>query len=227
MCKLLRVEAYKLVHGGAFWGVAALTFALATVLLTDSRQRTATLFLAALYNTPLLYFFTIIFLALFVGGDFAGRTFCAALTSGSRRSALFFAKFLIAQLAAMAMLGLPLCVHGICGGRWGVTGSVVVAVGCGILAMNALPWFFAVVFGDFGRALAVSLLCYGVLVFLMNGDSPAHGYPLSRLLPMGQLRLLAMDALPISCGAMIASDILWTCVLVVVAWLIFRRRDFK
>lgn len=103
----------------------------------------------------------------------------------------------------------------------------MVAVGCGILAMNALPWFFAVVFGDFGRALAVSLLCYGVLVFLMNGDSPARGYPLSRLLPMGQLRLLAMDALPISCGAMIASDILWACVLVVVAWLIFRRRDFK
>lgn len=227
MCKQLRVEVYKLVHSGAFWGLAVLTLSLASLLLLDSRRETATLFLASLYNTPLLYFLAIIFLAIFIGGDFSGRTLCASLTSGCRRGALFFAKLLIAQLAAMAILVLPLLVHGACGEEWGVTGVAIVAICCGILAMNMLPCFLTMLFGDFGHALAVSLLCFGVISFLMNGDSPESGYPLSRFLPMGQLRLLAMDALPISCGAMILVDVLEVCVLSTLAWLIVRRRDFR
>lgn len=208
MCKQFRVEVYKLVHSGAFWGLAVLTLSLASLLLLDSRRETATLFLASLYNTPLLYFLTIIFLAIFIGGDFSGRTLCGSLTSGCRRGALFFAKLLIAQLAALVILVLPLLVHGACGDKWGGTGVVIVAICCGILAMNML-------------------LCFGVISFLMNGDRPESGYPLSRFLPMGQLRLLAMDALPISCGAMILIDVLEVCVMSALAWLIFRRRDFR
>ena len=70
MANLLRTEWYKLWHSWYFWGIGIFTFLLSSILLLDSKGKTSNLVMASLYNTPLLYFLIIVFIALFIGNDF-------------------------------------------------------------------------------------------------------------------------------------------------------------
>ena len=63
MSNLLKAEFYKLFHSRYFWGIGLFNFLLSSILLLDSYGETANLFLASLYNIPLLYFLTIVFAA--------------------------------------------------------------------------------------------------------------------------------------------------------------------
>ena len=67
MANLLRTEWYKLWHSWYFWGIGIFTFFFSSILLLDSKGKTSNLVMASLYNTPLLYFLIIVFIALFIG----------------------------------------------------------------------------------------------------------------------------------------------------------------
>ena len=74
MSNLLKTELYKLFHSWYFWGIGIFNLLLSSILLLDSKERSSNLIMASLYNIPLLYFLSIVFIALFIGSDFSGRT---------------------------------------------------------------------------------------------------------------------------------------------------------
>ena len=73
MSNLLKTELYKLFHSWYFWGIGIFNLLLSSILLLDSKERSSNLIMASLYNIPLLYFLSIVFIALFIGSDFSGR----------------------------------------------------------------------------------------------------------------------------------------------------------
>lgn len=227
MVKRLRVEVYKLLHGGAFWAVLVLVLALASVMLMDSYRKTPSFFFASLYNTPLLCFLTIVFVALFIGSDFEERTLRMAIAVGYSRRQVLLAKVVTAQLAGVVIMMLPLLVHGMVDGSWSNSAALFAVVIVGILAMNALPCFFAVAFGDLGRSMAVSLLCYFVMCFFLNSDQSALRYIFSCLLPMGQLRRLALSEMTLQVGMILMIDGVWIIGLYLLSWLLFKHRDLE
>ena len=119
MANLLRTEWYKLWHSWYFWGIGIFTFLLSSILLLDSKGKTSNLVMASLYNTPLLYFLIIVFIALFIGNDLGGRTLNAYLTAGHKRGYVFWAKVMVSQIGCILILTVPLLIHEIIG-RFGM-----------------------------------------------------------------------------------------------------------
>lgn len=76
MSNLLKTELYKLFHSWYFWGIGIFNLLLSSILLLDSKERSSNLIMASLYNIPLLYFLSIVFIALFIGSDFSGSITC-------------------------------------------------------------------------------------------------------------------------------------------------------
>lgn len=64
--------------------------------------------------------------------------------------------------------------------------GIVVMVIASQFAMCLLPFFFAFIFRDIGKSMAVPMVLFFLMVFLMNGD---QAQLISQILPMGQLRL--------------------------------------
>ena len=198
MANLLRTEWYKLWHSWYFWGIGIFTFLLSSILLLDSKGKTSNLVMASLYNTPLLYFLIIVFIALFIGNDLGGRTLNAYLTAGHKRGYVFWAKVMVSQIGCILILTVPLLTHEIIG-RFGmkerfpeISGTFTVAfqILFVVITMCALPVVLAFVFRDMGKTLAVSMVLFFLMIFLMNGQ---HAESLIRILPMGQLRLIALQ----------------------------------
>lgn len=111
MANLLRTEWYKLWHSWYFWGIGIFTFLLSSILLLDSKGKTSNLVMASLYNTPLLYFLIIVFIALFIGNDLGGRTLNAYLTAGHKRGYVFWAKVMVSQIGCILILTVPLLIN--------------------------------------------------------------------------------------------------------------------
>ena len=107
MANLLRTEWYKLWHSWYFWGIGIFTFLLSSILLLDSKGKTSNLVMASLYNTPLLYFLIIVFIALFIGNDLGGRTLNAYLTAGHKRGYVFWTKVMVSQIGCILILTVP------------------------------------------------------------------------------------------------------------------------
>ena len=214
MSNLLKAEFYKLFHSWYFWGIGLFNLLLSSVLLLDSVGETSNLFFASIYNMPILYFLTIIFSALFVGNDFGGRTLQSYINAGHRRGKILFAKLVVHQIACMVILSFPLLLHSIIG----------TFVTKGALAMCLLPFFFAFIFRDIGKSMAVPMVLFFLMVFLMNGD---QAQLISQILPMGQLRLMALQQSNISGGQFMFSDFLWVLALCLGTYLWFRRSDLK
>ena len=192
MSNLLKAEFYKLFHSWYFWGIGLFNLLLSSVLLLDSVGETSNLFFASIYNMPILYFLTIIFSALFVGNDFGRRTLQSYINAGHRRGKILFAKLVVHQIACMVILSFPLLLHSIIGtfvtkGALASIGIVVMVI-ASQFAMCLLPFFFAFIFRDIGKSMAVPMVLFFLMVFLMNGDQVQL---ISQILPMGQLRLMA------------------------------------
>ncbi len=195
MKTLLRAEFYQLAHSKAFWGLLTAVLVLSSLMLLDSRALTQTLFLASLYNTPLLFFLAMVFTALFVGESFETRTVAMAVTAGQGRGKALLAKMMICQLACAALLALPLTVHGAVGRvvlhmEPGLNAAGWTTLVLALPAMCMLPFFLAVLCRDVGRTLAGGLVVFFASILLLNQDFAGQ---LAQLLPMGQLRLLALQ----------------------------------
>ena len=166
MLNLLNAEFYKLFHSRYFWGIVAFNLFLSSVLLLDSIGETSSLFFASLYNVPILYFLAIVFSALFVGNDFGQRTLQSYINAGHNRGQILLAKLAAYQIACMTILALPLLVHGLIGGLCfkenfvSISGNLytVLLVVVSLFAMCLLPFFFAFLFRDIGKTLAVPMV---------------------------------------------------------------------
>ena len=139
---------------------------------------------------PILYFLTIIFSALFVGNDFGRRTLQSYINAGHRRGKILFAKLVVHQIACMVILSFPLLLHSIIGtfvtkGALASIGIVVMVI-ASQFAMCLLPFFFAFIFRDIGKSMAVPMVLFFLMVFLMNGDQVQL---ISQILPMGSFGL--------------------------------------
>ena len=173
MANLLRTEWYKLWHSWYFWGIGIFTFLLSSILLLDSKGKTSNLVMASLYNTPLLYFLIIVFIALFIGNDLGGRTLNAYLTAGHKRGYVFWAKVMVSQIGCILILTVPLLIHEIID-RFGmkerfpeISGTFTVAfqILFVVITMCALPVVLAFVFRDMGKTLAVSMVLFFLMIF--------------------------------------------------------------
>ena len=102
--------------------------------------------------------------------------------------------------------------------------GIVVMVIASQFAMCLLPFFFAFIFRDIGKSMAVPMVLFFLMVFLMNGDQVQL---ISQILPMGQLRLMALQQSNISGGQFMFSDFLWVLALCLGTYLWFRRSDLK
>ena len=185
MSNLLKAEFYKLFHSWYFWGIGLFNLLLSSVLLLDSVGETSNLFFASIYNMPILYFLTIIFSALFVGNDFGRRTLQSYINAGHRRGKILFAKLVVHQIACMVILSFPLLLHSIIGtfvtkGALASIGIVVMVI-ASQFAMCLLPFFFAFIFRDIGKSMAVPMVLFFLMVFLMNGIqcSLSHKLPIT------------------------------------------------
>ena len=110
------------------------------------------------------------------------------------------------------------------GGTGGNGIGIVVMVIASQFAMCLLPFFFAFIFRDIGKSMAVPMVLFFLMVFLMNGDQVQL---ISQILPMGQLRLMALQQSNISGGQFMFSDFLWVLALCLGTYLWFRRSDLK
>ncbi len=232
MLNLLTAEFYKLFHSRYFWGIAAFNLLLSSVLLLDSIGETTSLFFASLYNVPILYFLAIVFSALFVGNDLGQRTLQSYVNAGHMREQVLLVKLLVYQIACMMILALPLLVHGWIGRFFSnetfsnVDSSfiTVVTIVVSLFAMCLLPFFFAFLFRDIGKTLAVPMTLFFLMIFLMNGD---QALVISQILPIGQLRLIALQQLTSSMGQFVLTDFLWIFFLCFGTYWGFRRFDLK
>lgn len=229
MKTLLHAEFYQLAHSKAFWGLLAAVLVLSSLMLQDSTSKTQTLFLASLYNTPLLSFFAMVFIALFLGGSFENRTITLAVTAGQGRGKILLAKMLACQLACGVLLALPLEVHGIVGQLVLHTGPGLTAAGWAALvlalpAMCMLPFFLAVLCRNVGRTLAGCLVVFFAAILLLNQDNARQ---LAQLLPMGQLRLLALQQATGAERHFLAVDAGWAILLGLGAYGLFCKAELK
>ena len=113
MSNLLKTELYKLFHSWYFWGIGIFNLLLSSILLLDSKECSSNLIMASLYNIPLLYFLIIVFIALFIGSDFSGRTLNTYITAGHKRSSIFRVKLIVSQIGCIIILIFPLLMHGV------------------------------------------------------------------------------------------------------------------
>ena len=186
MSNLLKAEFYKLFHSWYFWGIGLFNLLLSSVLLLDSVWETSNLFFASIYNMPILYFLTIIFSALFVGNDFGRRTLQSYINAGHRRGKILFAKLVVHQIACMVILSFPLLLHSIIGtfvtkGALASIGIVVMVI-ASQFAMCLLPFFFAFIFRDIGKSMAVPMVLFdewrssaAYLTNIAYGPASAYG----------------------------------------------------
>lgn len=231
MANLLRVEFYKLVHNGSFWMAGLASFLLGGVLLLDGRQ-TVNLFYSGFYNVPLLSFLTIIWGAVWVGGEFQQGTLYWYVVAGHKRSQILAAKVVTYQVSCVVILLLPVLLYGVFGES--LAGEKILsAPGFGLISALSLgftfamcmPTFFlAVAFRDVGRTLVASMVLFFVSIFWLNG---AVGQSAAAVLPMGQLRLLCEQPLPPFLPVVWAADIVGILALFFCAHGIFRRLDLR
>ena len=232
MSNLLKAEFYKLSHSWYFWGIGLFNLFLSSILLLDSYGETTNLFLASLYNTPLLYFPAIVFAALFVGNDFEQKTLYTYISAGQKRSTVIFVKALVYQIACLAILFLPLLVHGLSGvlflkETFAITGKILITaivIITSVLAMCMLPLLFSFIFRDIGRTLVVPMIIFFLMIFLMNGE---QAQLITNVLPMGQLRLISLQQIPADQTQFITIDFLWILLLYCGAYTVFCHSDLK
>lgn len=231
MANLLRTEWYKLWHSWYFWGIGIFTFLLSSILLLDSKGKTSNLVMASLYNTPLLYFLIIVFIALFIGNDLGGRTLNAYLTAGHKRGYVFWAKVMVSQIGCILILTVPLLIHEIIG-RFGmkekISGNFRYFY-CGFsntvccnhhVCITGRSCFCFPRYGKNTGSFHGSVFSYD---FLMNGQ---HAESLIRILPMGQLRLIALQKFDRT-TVPLSLDFLWMFILYYSAGRIFLHADLK
>ena len=168
MSNLLKTELYKLFHSWYFWGIGIFNLLLSSILLLDSKERSSNLIMASLYNIPLLYFLIIVFIALFIGSDFSGRTLNTYITAGHKRSSIFRVKLIVSQIGCIIILVFPLFVHGIISQFYigeklfwnDSTYTMVLLTLFAMITLCALPMFFAFIFRDMGKTLTVSMVLF-------------------------------------------------------------------
>ena len=232
MRNLLKSEFYKLFHSWYFWGIGGFNLLLSSFLLLDSKEATSSLIFASLYNTPLLYFFTIVFAALFIGNDFENRTLQSYINTGHRRGRVMCSKALVYQVGCMIILVIPLFIHGLVGSLFlnetvrTVDGNsiTVIKIIISIVAMCMLPFFFAFIFRDMGKTLTVPMVIFFLMIFLMNGKQAQY---ISQILPMGQLRLISLQHSSSFNMNFTFINLGWIVALYVGSYLWFRRSDLK
>lgn len=225
MSNLLKTELYKLFHSWYFGGIGIFNLLLSSILLLDSKERSSNLIMASLYNIPLLYFLSIVFIALFIGSDFSGRTLNTYITAGHKRSSIFRVKLIVSQIGCIIILVFPLFVHGIIsqfyiGEKLFWNDSTYTMVSLTLFAMItlcALPMFFAFIFRDMGKTLTVSMVLFFVMIFLLNSESAQI---ISRIIPMGQLRLISLQKV-YSTNFCLFVDFLWNFILYFIAGSVF------
>lgn len=232
MVNLLKAECYKLFHTPLFYGLLLLTLALSSVLLMDSRSRTGSLFLASLYNTPFLFFFTIVFGAVFVGNDLGERTLSGFICAGHRRGSILFIKTAVYLSACTMMLTVPLVLHGLLGVLSGGTGggstgwclATGMTVLAAISAQSMLSLLFAMLFRDMGKAMAFPMGIFFCSIFILNLDRKQQA---ALVMPMGQLRLLSLRKAQLPVETMILADCFWIVFFYICSYLIFQYSDLK
>jgi len=232
MLNLLNTEFYKLFHSRYFWGIVAFNLFLSSVLLLDSIGETSSLFFASLYNVPILFFLAIVFSALFVGNDFGQRTLQSYIIAAYSGKRMFYGSNHCYFCQRNNTKQSRLLVHGLIGRLCfkesfvSVSGNLytVLAVVVSLFAMCLLPFFFALLFRDIGKTLAVPMVLFFLMIFLMNGDQALF---ISRILPMGQLRLIALQQFTPSMVQFVFTDFLWIFILYFGAYLGFKHSDLK
>lgn len=232
MINLLKAEKYKLIHSWYFWGMVAFSLVLGSILLFDSNKMTADFMNASLYNTPLLYFITIIFAVFFIGADFENWTLNYYVSAGHKRSSVILAKALSYAAASIIILAVPITLHSLLDVILGKDGDLylpsflfnLLVILAALLAMILMPFLFAFLFKDIGKTLVVPMALYFVMIFLLNSDEASLA---AVIFPMGQLRLLSLQELPIPKIAVIGIDAIWILTLYFGAFIRFCHTDLK
>ena len=207
MSNLLKTELYKLFHSWYFWGIGIFNLLLSSILLLDSKERSSNLIMASLYNIPLLYFLSIVFIALFIGSDFSGRTLNTYITAGHKRSSIFRVKLIVSQIGCIIILVFPLFVHGIISQFY---------IG------EKLFWNDSTYTMVLLTLFAMITLC-ALPIFLLNSESAQI---ISRIIPMGQLRLISLQKV-YSTNFCLFVDFLWNFILYFIAGSAFLHTDLK
>ena len=161
------------------------------------------------------------FIALFIGSDFSGRTLNTYITAGHKRSSIFRVKLIVSQIGCIIILVFPLFVHGIISQFYigeklfwnDSTYTMVLLTLFAMITLCALPMFFAFIFRDMGKTLTVSMVLFFVMIFLLNSESAQI---ISRIIPMGQLRLISLQKV-YSTNFCLFVDFLWNFILYFIA----------
>lgn len=232
MINLLKAEFYKLIHHRSFWGITFFSFLLGSILLLDSISITKNVLNASLYNTPLLYFLVIVFVAVFIGEDFENHTINCFVNAGHNRKYIFLAKVISYLTASIVILSLPLIIHGLIDivistdKNFLVTAFIekITIILVTICAMAMLPLMCTFIFKSIGKGLAVPMILYFLMIFVLNSD---YSKQYSIYIPIWHLRILSIDVIPVPALTIIGIDTFWIILLYVGAYLSFYYSDLK
>ena len=216
MSNLLKTELYKLFHSWYFWGIGIFNLLLSSILLLDSKERSSNLIMASLYNIPLLYFLSIVFIALFIGSDFSGRTLNTYITAGHKRSSIFRVKLIVSQIGCIIIADVGMFFY-----------NIIKAIIYSCLLNSAI------------FLIAILICCYlqdavkatSVTVIIIFGLSLYLGYGMMLRLPVGflptyQIRIVVSMKTFFQPIAILVGCI-WSGILVLLSWIKFCKCDFK
>lgn len=235
MKHLLKAEFYKLAHRKSFWGILAISILLGSIMILDTRipDSAEDCFRSSLYNSPLLYFLLMIQAALLIGEGFGNRTISLYIAAGHKRYAILAASMITYLTSCILIIVSPLLVDSLAGillfgmpGQFSLVpflqeAAIIVAA---VAAMGILPFLAAFLFRDVGKTLAIPLLLYFIMIFLLNSRQSQTFMP---LLPIGQLRLLSQNQVSLPLLQYALTDLVWLIAGSVGAGLAFRRSEIK
>lgn len=237
MGKLLHAEWYKLLHDRAFWVALAAAFLLDLLVFSGSSilSRTGSQVLPETMKKAIgTVLIVCLYSGLFIGDDFAGRTFYHGLMTGKSRNTVCMAKAVVFEAASEMILFLfPLFLTVFCTARngWGKAASagpppqlilVVLSLLILGLAVASAPLLVAVCFRDVGRTVGISLLlCFVMIVLLNSAASPVF----FRIFPVGILILVADGTVSPAYG--MGFGIFWAGLLTAAALWVFRRAELR
>lgn len=227
MINLLKAQYYKLLHKQSFWGLLLFSLVLGSLLLLDSRNTTADLLKGSLYNLPQMYFIPLIFTALFVGKILKAGRSTAWSAPAIREGRFFHHRFILSDGMYRSVCASSVVSLYSCGCAWAKSFPPLrrtSAYPCRDSCHGNAAAFIVFLFRDTGKAFAIPMVLFFLMIFVLNSSyAPAA----SIVLPMGQLRLLALDEVTFPVWLPLGIDCFWIVLSCLIACGSFCRSELK
>ncbi len=229
MSKLIKAEFYKIFHSRYYWGICLIYLLMYTSNLFDSIPRTDNILQASVRNVLFSYFIIFGLAVVFFGNEFEQRNHMTAIAAGKKRSDYFLAKTIVFLILSLVMTVVPIWIH-ILGSIpfLGVTMETDYIMNCmkilvpAFIAMGEVAVFSGLVFRSVAGILITGAVTNIALIAAFNSKYMSL---FGKVIPVGHSVLIAAGTNDRPALYYAGISMIWTVVMLVVSYLVFRRAD--